>query len=139
MPIYEYQCRQCHHRFAIFWRTISAVDESRVTCKRCGSRDVQRLVSRVRVLRSEESLLEDIADPAKWGDFDENDPKSLGRFMRRMVNEMGDEVGDLGPEFDEVIDRLESGQSPEEIEEAMPELMGEAETDLEGGTDDGEL
>jgi hypothetical protein len=28
----------------------------------------------------------------------------------------------MPPEFDEVIDRLESGQSPEEIEESMPEL-----------------
>jgi hypothetical protein len=33
---------------------------------------------------------------------------------------------DMGPEFDEVIDRLESGQSPEEIEEAVPDLGGEA-------------
>ena len=36
-----------------------------------------------------------------------------------MSQEMGEE---MPPEFDEVIDRLESGQSPEEIEESMPEL-----------------
>ena len=30
----------------------------------------------------------------------------------------------MGPEFDEVIDRLEAGQSPEEIESAMPDLGG---------------
>jgi hypothetical protein len=36
---------------------------------------------------------------------------------------MGRELGEeMPPEFDEVIDRLESGQSPEEIEESMPEL-----------------
>jgi hypothetical protein len=34
---------------------------------------------------------------------------------------------DLGPEYSEVLDRLESGQSPEEIEGAMPDL------DSEGG------
>ena len=32
---------------------------------------------------------------------------------------------DLGPEYDEVLDRLESGQKPEEIEEAMPDLGSE--------------
>jgi hypothetical protein len=36
---------------------------------------------------------------------------------------MGHELGEeMPPEFDEVIDRLEAGQSPEEIEESMPEL-----------------
>jgi hypothetical protein len=28
----------------------------------------------------------------------------------------------MGPEYDEVLDRLESGQSPEDIESAMPDL-----------------
>ncbi len=38
---------------------------------------------------------------------------------------MSREIGeDLGPEFDEVVDRLEAGESPEEIEAAMPDLGG---------------
>ncbi|NIW46821.1 MAG: hypothetical protein GWN30_19315, partial [Gammaproteobacteria bacterium] len=41
---------------------------------------------------------------------------------------------DLGPEFDEVIDRLEKGQSPDEIEEALPDLG--ADDDGLGGMDD---
>jgi hypothetical protein len=43
-------------------------------------------------------------------------------MMRKMSAEMGE---DLGPEFDEVVDRLEKGQSPEEIEEALPDLGGD--------------
>jgi Flp pilus assembly protein TadB len=43
--------------------------------------------------------------------------------MRQMSSEMGEE---LGPEFDEVVDRLEAGQSPEEIESALPDLGSEA-------------
>jgi Flp pilus assembly protein TadB len=43
-------------------------------------------------------------------------------MMRQMSQETGEE---MGPEFDEVIDRLEAGQSPEDIEEAMPELSEE--------------
>ena len=79
-------------------------------------------MSRVRVVRSEDSRLDDLADPSSMPDFDENDPKSLGRWMRKMSDEVGEE---LGPEFDEVVGRLEAGESPEDIEKSMPDLMGE--------------
>ena len=46
-----------------------------------------------------------------------------GRMMRKMGKEMGE---DLPPEFDEVVDRLESGQSPDDIEKAIPDLGGDA-------------
>ena len=42
--------------------------------------------------------------------------------MRRMSRELGE---DMGPEFDEVVDRLEKGQSPEEIEKDLPDLGSE--------------
>jgi hypothetical protein len=75
----------------------------------------------VAVLRSEESRLETLADPGNLANLDENDPKSLARLMRQMGDETGE---DLGPEFNEVVDRLESGQSPDEIEQDLPDLMG---------------
>lgn len=125
MPIYEYRCKECKRRFSVFWRSFSDVDDSKIFCKRCGSERVSRLISKVRVVRSEESRLENMADPSAWGDLDENDPKSMGKFMRKMMNEIGDEADDLGPEFEEVIDRLEAGQAPEDIERDMPDLMGE--------------
>jgi hypothetical protein len=57
-------------------------------------------------------------DPASLEGI-EDDPKALGKMIRTMSREGGD---DLGPEFDEVVDRLESGQSPGEIEQALPAL-----------------
>jgi hypothetical protein len=54
-------------------------------------------------------------------DLDENDPKSLGRWMRQMSAEVGE---DLGPEFDEVVGRLEAGEDPASIEQSMPDLAG---------------
>jgi hypothetical protein len=91
-----------------------------VACPHCQSQNVQRRINRVRFARSEDSRLENLSD---IDDFDglENDPRALGRMMRKMGQEMGEEVG---PEFDEVIDRLEAGQSPEEIESALPDLGG---------------
>jgi len=134
MPIYEYRCHDCRRRVSIFWRTFSEAEEGKGTpaCPRCGGANLTRLVSRVRVIRSEDSRLDDLGDFSDMPDLDENDPKSLGRFMRKMSAEVGE---DLGPEFDEVVGRLESGESPEEIEKSMPELMGEGGDDFGDGMD----
>ena len=75
------------------------------------------------VLRSEESRLESLADPSSMAGLDENDPKSIARWMRKMSSEVGE---DMGSEFDEVVDRLEAGEDPESIEKSMPDLGGAA-------------
>lgn len=122
MPIYEYRCQDCRRRVSVFWRSFSEAADGEATCPRCGSRSLTRLVSKTTVLRSEESRLDDLADPSNLGDLDENDPKSMARWMRKMGGEMGE---DLGDELNEVVDRLETGESPEEIEKTMPELGAE--------------
>ncbi len=129
MPIYEYRCHSCRRRVSIWWRTFSEAETGVARCPRCDSEELTRLVSKVRVVRSEESRLEDLSDPTSFGDLDENDPRSIARFMRKM----GDEVGeDLGPEFEEVVDRLEAGESPEDIEKAIPDLGGDMGDDFMG-------
>lgn len=126
MPEYEYRCMDCKKRFSLFM-TYSEYGTKPVRCPRCASAQVQRKIGRIRVARSEESRLESLADPANLEGL-EDDPRTLGRMMRTMSREMGE---DLGPEFGEVIDRLEAGQSPEEIEESMPDLGGEMGGDLD--------
>jgi hypothetical protein len=107
-----------------------------VQCTHCGSEKVQRRIGRIRFARSEDSRLDDITDPSSLDGL-EDDPKSLGRLMRKMKNEMGSEMDeDVGPEFDEVVDRLEKGQSPEEIEQALPDLADSAGGGDLGGGDD---
>lgn len=98
-----------------------------VTCAHCRSKDVRRRMTKVRIAKSDDSRMDSIADDFSGFDGLENDPQAMGRMMRKMGKEMGE---DLPPEFDEVVDRLESGQSPEEIEKAIP--------DLGAGEDEGE-
>jgi putative FmdB family regulatory protein len=119
MPYYPYRCLDCQRRFEIFL-SYKEYGTRAVTCPFCNSANVQRLITRVRIAKSEESRLEELADPSLLAGL-EDDPKALGKMMRRMGNELGEE---LPPEFDEVVDRLEAGQSPEEIEKAMPDLAG---------------
>jgi hypothetical protein len=80
-------------------------------CPRCGKNTLRKLVSRFAVTRSEESRLEDLADPTSFGDLDENDPRSVARWARKMGDALGE---DLGPEFDEMVDRMEAGGVDEE-------------------------
>jgi putative FmdB family regulatory protein len=128
MPTYQYRCKDCHRKFEVFM-TYSEYGTRTVNCTHCASANVERRIGRVRFARSEESRLENLADPSKLAGL-EDDPRALGQMMREMSGEMGE---DMGPEFDEVIDRLESGQSPDEIEKALPDLGGE---DAGGGLDD---
>jgi putative FmdB family regulatory protein len=130
MPIYEYRCQDCGRKLSVFWR--SRADVKTPTCRRCGGENMIRLVSRVRVVRSEDSRLDDLTDDAMLADLDENDPRSLGRWMRKMSQEMGE---DLPPEFDEVVGRLEAGEDPEEIEKSMPELGDMGGSDFVGGSE----
>jgi putative FmdB family regulatory protein len=118
MPIYEYRCADCRRRVSVFFRSMSSVGEAR--CPNCGGEHLTRLVSRVASVKSEEARLDAMSDPSAFGDVDENDPRSIARFMRKMGNEMGGE--ELGPEFHEMVDRLEAGEDPEEIEKSMPGL-----------------
>ncbi len=129
MPAYEYRCLQCGRAFEIFV-SYEEYGEHAVNCPHCESAQVQRRLSRVRIAKSEDQRLEDLADPSAMDGL-EDDPQALGRMMRKMGREMGE---DLGPEFDEVVDRLEKGQSPDEIEKAIPDLGGD-EGGL-GGMDD---
>lgn len=122
VPIYEYTCLDCKRRVSLLWRSFADAESRQAVCPRCGGTNLTRLISRVSVVRSEESRLDSLADPSNLSGLDENDPKSLARFMRKMANETGE---DLGPEFTEVVERLEAGEDPESIERSMPELAGE--------------
>ena len=74
-------------------------------CERCGSKKMRRLMSRFAMPKSEEARLDALSDPSSLSGFDENDPKSVARMMRKMGKEMGEDFST--PEFDEAIDELE--------------------------------
>lgn len=120
MPTYQYRCLDCRKRFEVFM-TYDEYGKKEIHCTQCGSARVQRRIGRIRVARSEDSRMDEMIDPGNLEGL-EDDPRALGQMMRKMSREMGE---DMGPEFDEVIDRLEKGQSPEEIEKALPDLGGE--------------
>ena len=118
MPTYDFICNACEKRFEIIL-TFSEYGKKTVHCTHCESTNVRRRMTKVRIARSDESRMESAANDFSGLEGLEDDPKALGRMMRKMGGEMGE---DLPPEFNDVVDRLEAGQSPEEIESALPDL-----------------
>ena len=114
MPIYEYHCGHCRRGFTVFQRGFGQIGEA--VCPHCGSGNARRLISRFAVLRGGEKQVEDPADPAGLAGLDGSDPVALARYARQMSKELGEE---MPPEFDEVVERLESGQNPDDVEQAM--------------------
>ncbi len=132
MPIYEYACLDCRKRVNVFFRTFAEASDEAARCPICDGDNLRRLVSRVAVTRSEDSRLDDLADDSSLlSGLESEDPRALAHFMRKMSDEMGEP---LDAEMTEMVGRLESGESPDDIEQSMPEL---ADTDVGvGGLDD---
>jgi putative FmdB family regulatory protein len=110
MPIYEYRCNTCKKRVSVLTLRVSeAIDP---VCDHCGSKDLSRLMSRFATVKSDEARLDALADPSNFSGFDENDPKSMARWMRKMGKELGEEFS--GDDFDQMIEEMEAGKLPDD-------------------------
>jgi putative FmdB family regulatory protein len=92
MPIYEYRCQECGKRSQRLILNPRAADAP--ACAHCRSPKLERLFSRFASPKSEEARLEALTDPSRYGDFDENDPHSMERLMKKVGEDMGEELPD---------------------------------------------
>ncbi|PIE52470.1 hypothetical protein CSA37_06700 [Candidatus Fermentibacteria bacterium] len=115
MPIYEYYCKACNTIYQFLMR--GDRKEADLTCPGCSSRELERVMSTFTATvfrkKSDDELAADLAD------VDENDPRSMAKAVRQMADEMGEE---LGPELEHALNRLESGEDPEKIEQELEEM-----------------
>jgi putative FmdB family regulatory protein len=92
MPIYEYKCQKCHRRFSVFCKISERINHPK--CEFCSSEQTDLLVSRFKTVRSEEQIMESFADPSSLSGLDENDPRSIAKWAKKMAKEMGEDMGD---------------------------------------------
>jgi putative FmdB family regulatory protein len=111
LPLYEYRCADCRKRFTVLVGVVAADDP--VSCTRCGSPRASRLVSRFSRLRSEDEVLDTLADSFDAGSVNEDDPASVARFMKKMGGEMGEDFGD---DFEEAMADEMAGEGGGEAE-----------------------
>lgn len=134
MPIYEYTCLDCRRRVSVFFRTFSEASDEAARCPRCHGSNLRRLVSKVTVVRSQGKGPDSMADDSFLSGLENEDPRALAGMMRKMSDEMGEP---LDPEMHEVVQRLERGESPEAIEQSMPDLGAGMDDTAAGGTGGG--
>lgn len=145
MPIYEYLCTPCNRVYSFI--AARADEQKQPTCPACGGRQLRKMLSTFAVIGSKRPPTSDApidpdggregggGDPfddplveremtklmADAESIDEDDPRQLGRLMRRMGEITGEA---LEPEMEEAVRRLEAGDDPEKVEEDMAGTEG---------------
>lgn len=138
MPIYEYRCADCKRKVSLFFGSFNIAEQrteaGEIECPKCGSKKLERLMSRVNTVRSENATEDSLSDMDEMGDMggmggmfdgmDDDDPRTIARWARRMKDSLGEEA-DMGPGFDQALARIEAGEDPDKVMEDMdPEVMG---------------
>ncbi len=62
---------------------------------------------------------------SEFANVDENDPRGMGRMMRRMAELTGEK---LDGQMEEVVRKLEEGADPDKLEEEMGDAFGDKES-----------
>ena len=133
MPVYEFSCNACGARVSLFTRSITS--DIKGVCDRCGSADLQRIISKVAILRAP-------FDPSKLNKqemldgVDYTNPASMAQFLRRMGDTFQDEQNDY---MDDIIGRLDHNEPVEKALGMEDHFHGHSEpVDGSGSSDGGE-
>ncbi len=139
MPVYEFYCADCHTIFNFLSRRVNI--DKQPDCPKCRRPGLSRQVSRFAISRGqkEEPAADGMPDidearlekammglAGEMEGMDENDPRQMARFMRRLSDATG---MNLGSGFEEAMRRLEAGEDPEKLEEEMGELFSDENMD----------
>ena len=109
MPIYEFRCLACRKRTSVFVRSVTSV--AKPACEHCSSKKTERIFSRVAVFRDRDGFE---GAESSLGDVDENDPRSVAKWVRKMSREMGEP---LDSDMQGELERMESGEMPDDADD----------------------
>ncbi len=148
MPIYEYYCPDNHKIYSFYAKTL-AQGQTVPTCPDNPAFRLVKLISPFAVSgrtrkagqgakpeggegsgpetgaeAAEDARMEAAMDAmeGEFGNVDENDPRAMGRMMRRMSELTGEK---LDGEMEEVVRKLEEGADPDKLEEQMGDAFGD--------------
>jgi hypothetical protein len=105
MPIYEYYCPGNHRIYQFYARTL-AQGRTVPPCPDNPRLRMRRILSPFAMGAMER----------EFSGMDENDPRAMGRMMRRMADLSGEPIGG---EMEEVVRKLEEGADPDSLEDRL--------------------
>ena len=132
MPIYEFYCDDCNTIYNFFSKSINT--RKKPKCPNCKTTTLSRMMSAFAVTgkAKEDGDLDDLPfDEGKMekamqmlaGQADkinEDDPRQAADLMRKLTEMTGME---LGQGMNEALQRMESGEDPDQIEAEMGDLL----------------
>ena len=115
MPIYEYRCESCQRLIPVL--VLKTQETPQLECPECQSQQLTRVFSSFSIGKGEsylrKGIYEDIlSDNQLVKGLNSNDPRSLVEWNKRMSQGAGE---DIAPEYKEMQQKLESGQSVESV------------------------
>jgi hypothetical protein len=149
MPIFEFYCPDNHRIYQFYARTL-AQGSLVPKCPDNPKFRMQKMLSAFAVTGPGRKREGDSAAPAageqrddprmeaamgqmerEFSSVDENDPRAMGRMMRRMADLTGEPIAG---EMEEVVRKLEEGADPDSLEEQLGGADPEADQGPEPGT-----
>lgn len=129
MPIYEFYCDACNTVFNFF---SSRINTSAIpSCPKCGKALAKQISLFSAIGRAKEDdgmpdidesrierVMGDLAREAEH--INEEDPQQMARIMRRFSEQTG---MNLGAGMEEALSRMEAGEDPDAIEQAMGDIL----------------
>lgn len=116
MPVYEYWCNDCRRKVTLYIKSLSQL--TKAVCTACGGQNLTRLFSSFALHKTDKAIYEDIlSDSRLTRGMMENDPRALAEWSRKM----GETTGEMSPEYEDMMQRMEKGESWEKIVTEMQE------------------
>ena len=136
MPIYEFFCKECNTIFNFYSRRINTAKVP--DCPKCGRTLKKQLSSFATVGKAREPGEEDLPEgfdetrmKRALGELareaekvNEEDPRAMARLMRQFSDKTGLTLND---NMEKALSRLEAGESPDQIEKEMGDVLGNEE------------
>ncbi len=136
MPIYEFYCEDCNTIFNFYSKSVNTSKKPK--CPKCKTKTLSRQMSAFAFTgkAKEDGEMDDL--PFDEGRMEkamqmlageaekinEDDPRQAANLMRKLTDMTGLE---LGPGMNEALQRMESGEDPDQIEAEMGDLLEEEE------------
>jgi putative FmdB family regulatory protein len=105
MPIYEIQCRSCHARTEVL--VISLADERNMKCAKCGSKNLNRLVSLVALGNSKARKVASRFEALSQANS--ANPQNVAQYFKERGSRFGDKDFRGTKAWKKAVDRVARG------------------------------
>ncbi len=114
MPIYEYYCPTCNGRFS---QLVRQYDAPPPPCPGCGSHDVEKLVSRVHLGRSDVERRANLE--ARSQEVNPENTQEIAQFLQKAGGLVGEDIPIEQDAFQEIVARRAEGAKDGDLQDIV--------------------